>query len=459
MNSQLIPLLRAGAPLALASLAQTLVGTLAVGVAGRIGERELAAVGLGSSLFFTVAVFGVGLLLGIDPIVSAAVGRGDREGVRSVVGQGLLLAVVTALPLAGVIVLAAGALGPSVLPVDTGADLARYVWGRVPGLAPHLAFVVLRSAAAAQERTRRVFWAATVATACVVLLAPALGSRLGVLGVGLAESAGGLVQALVLARASVRPSFSRRLALVWAIASTGLPVGLALVAEYAVFASLGWMVAVVEPGRLGAHQVAMAWLGTLFMLPVGFGAGVAAAVGRALGRADAIAAKSGWRTGAWVSLVLGMLLGAPLVLFPAALSSWVSNDPELIAAASPLVRTAGFVLVADSVQVVLVGAARGAGETRFALGACLAGHYLVGLPLGVLLALRAGLGAVGLWLGLGIGLTTIACLLGLRIRRTAELEPSRWSRRSRESSSPAPWLAPLCSPHRRALPASPRPQP
>lgn len=459
MNTQLIPLLRAGAPLALASLAQTLVGTLALMVAGRVGERELGAVGLGSSLFFTIAAFGVGLLLGVDPIVSGAAGRGDREGVRRAVGQGLLLAFAAALVLAGVIALAAVMLGPGLLAVDTRIDLQRYIWGRLPGLAPYLAFVVLRSAAAARARTGRVLLASALASICVLLTAPALASELGVLGVGLAESGGALVQVLVLARGAPRPSFTRARSGLVAVVRSGLPVGLALVAEYAVFASLGWLVARIDPGHLGAHQVAMAWLGTLFMLPVGLGAGVAAAVGRALGRADALSARDSARAGAWAALALGIMLGAPLVLVPEALAAWVTREPAVVAAAPVLMRIAGFVLVADSVQVVAVGASRGAGATRFALGACLSGHYLLGLPLGVMLATHAGLGAAGLWLGLGVGLSAIAGLLGWRNRRTGELEPSPCPSRSRESSSPALWTAPLCSPLPPALPASPRPLP
>ncbi len=455
--SQSKSLLRVGAPLALASLAQTLAGTIAVAVAGHVGWRELCAVGLGASIFFTVAAFGAGVLLGIEPIASRAAGRGDVDGVRRALGQGLLLAAGLALVLGlALFAVSTGVRHAGVAP-EPADDLKLYLWGRLPGLTPYLAFVVLRSAAAAENRTRSVLAAALAANLCVLATAPPLASVLGVLGVGLAESAGAVVQTLVLASLVPRPRFAGSLSLeaLMPLLRVGVPVGLALVAEYAVFAGLGLVVAVIEPDALGAHQVAMTWVGTLFMLPVGFGSGVAAQIGRALGRGDAAGARRVAGLSSGLALALGTLLAAPFVLVPGNLAAWVTVDASALAGASSLMSLAAAVLIVDSVQVVLVGAVRGAGDTRFALLASLLGHYAVGLPLGIALATRGGLGVAGLWIGLGAGLTTIAVLLALRLSRHREFESDPCLSRSRESSSFAPWRAPPYSPHRRAFPASP----
>jgi MATE family multidrug resistance protein len=69
------------------------------------------------------------------------------------------------------------------------------------------------------------------------------------------------------------------------------------------------------------------------------------------------------------------------------------------------------------VQVVAAGALRGAGDTRSPLLANLIGHYLVGVPLGVGLAVGGGLGAQGIWWGLGAGITTVAGWLVARFWR------------------------------------------
>ena len=58
----------------------------------------------------------------------------------------------------------------------------------------------------------------------------------------------------------------------------------------------------------------------------------------------------------------------------------------------------------------------------------LAGHWLVGLPVGYGLCFMLGWGIVGLWIGLSIGLTIVAIVLVAawvrKIHRFQRLEPS-----------------------------------
>jgi len=67
---------------------------------GRVGAAAMGAVGLGASLFYTVAIFGTGLLLGLDTMVSQAFGAGDRDECRRSLMAGLWLI----LPLAPLLV-------------------------------------------------------------------------------------------------------------------------------------------------------------------------------------------------------------------------------------------------------------------------------------------------------------------------------------------------------------------
>jgi multidrug resistance protein, MATE family len=57
---------------------------------------------------------------------------------------------------------------------------------------------------------------------------------------------------------------------------------------------------------------------------------------------------------------------------------------------------------------------RGAGDTRFAFLANIVGHWVIGLPIALLLGFRAGFGIVGLWWGLCAGLTAVAAMLFIR---------------------------------------------
>lgn len=102
----------------------------------------------------------------------------------------------------------------------------------------------------------------------------------------------------------------------------------------------------------------------------------------------------------------------------------MTHDPEVQAAAARLVFIAGFFQLADGAQVVLAGALRGAGRTRYAFVANVLAHYGLGLPLGLWLTYRQQMGPEGLWWGLTAGLTVVAwalCRHFLRLTKHAIL--------------------------------------
>jgi MATE family multidrug resistance protein len=77
------------------------------------------------------------------------------------------------------------------------------------------------------------------------------------------------------------------------------------------------------------------------------------------------------------------------------------------------------------VQGVATGVLRGVGDTRSPMLWNLAGHWFIGLPLGYSLCFLVGLGVVGLWWGLSMGL--IICGVALLVvwsRRVAGFAPA-----------------------------------
>jgi len=106
-------------------------------------------------------------------------------------------------------------------------------------------------------------------------------------------------------------------------------------------------------------------------------------------------------------------------LFPHAIARWFTPDPNIIAAAAPLLRIAAFFQLFDGCQVVVTGALRGVGDTRTPMFCHLAGYWVIGLPVGALLCFRYGFGAAGLWTGLSLGLILIGIVLVAVWRRVA----------------------------------------
>jgi MATE family multidrug resistance protein len=79
MRSELKPMLALAAPVVLAELGWVTMGIVDTLMVGRLGAHAIGAVGLASMLFFAVAVFAMGLLLGLDPLVAQAFGAGRLD--------------------------------------------------------------------------------------------------------------------------------------------------------------------------------------------------------------------------------------------------------------------------------------------------------------------------------------------------------------------------------------------
>jgi MATE family multidrug resistance protein len=443
-------LLRLALPIAAAQAGIALMGVVDTAVVGRLGAAALGAVGLANGIFIAVGVIGIGVVMGLDPLIAQAFGAADRRRTRDLLWQGgwlsLIISAILAVPLAFAprIIDVAG-IEPA---VARGAK--QFLWARLPGLFPLLLFVAVRAYLQAAAAVRSLLIATVLANVANFLLdvllvfggAPLprwtgplrLVPAMGPAGSGLATSLCSVLQAAVLIAASrgLREREAPRrgpnphdLA---AAARIGIPVGLQMGAEVGVFAIVG-----VLAGRLGAmsiaaHQIAISFASFTFCAALGVGNAGSVRVGWAIGARDRVAAR---RSG-----LIAFATGAPFMglaalsfwLIPGELALLLSNREDVISASIPLLAVAAVFQMSDGVQAVGAGVLRGAGDTQFAFVANVVGHYAIGLPIAVTLGLFLGRGVTGLWWGLCAGLTAVAVALLSRFvqlssREIAPLEP------------------------------------
>ncbi len=425
-------------PLVLTNLSQfalTLTDTLFV---GRLGTMELAAVTLGANLFFALLAPAFGLALAAAPMLAQTRGRGVGfvRGMRRDLRAAVWACALATLP----IWLALWHTEALLLAIGQDPALAAlaqdYVRALMWGLPCFLGFVVLRGFLAAEQRPGA---ALAVSLAGVALNVPLNAwlihggfglPAMGVVGAGLASSLcnlamlAGLVWLVArdrhLRRFRILGRFWRldapRLREVWSI---GLPIAGAMWLEIGSFAAaalaMGWLGAL----PVAAHAIAVQVASATFMVPMGLGQAATARVGLAAGAGDAAAA----RRAGWVAVAMGIgfmaLSMAVLVAFagPIAWAFLDARNPgaaETAALAALLLVIAGVFQLADGVQAVAAGALRGLKDTQVPMLFAGLGYWGLGLPLGVALALPAGLGAPGIWVGLAAGLFLVA---GLMIRR------------------------------------------
>jgi multidrug resistance protein, MATE family len=88
-----------------------------------------------------------------------------------------------------------------------------------------------------------------------------------------------------------------------------------------------------------------------------------------------------------------------------------TDDPSVITVGITLLAVCAVFQPFDGFQVVATGALRGTGDTRTPMLCNLAGHWLIGLPIGYGLCFWRGWGVVGLWVGLSAGIILIGAAL------------------------------------------------
>ncbi len=433
-------MLRLATPIVLAEIgwmAMGIVDTIFVGHLPR-SAQAIGAVSLGSILFYTAGIFGSGLLLGLDTLVSQSFGAADVEDCH----RSLINSIWFALPLAPLLMgvlygfvplLRLTGVNPEVMQA-TIPYLRALTWSTLP----LLLYFAFRRYLQGMNVVRPVTFALVSANAINAagnwaLVYGHLGSpAYGTTGSGWATCISRVYMAAMLAGYAVwhdrryktglfRVSFKPHLERIRRLARLGLPAASQIGLETMVFAVSAALIGRLDAASLAGHQIAMNTVSLTFMVPLGIGSAAAVRVGQALGRGDAPAAR---RSG-WTAIALGVafmsLSAAALLTFPYGIARLYSSDPAVLRTGAALVAIAAFFQIFDGVQVVVTGALRGAGDTHTAMFCHLVGYWAFGLPLGWVLCFEVGWGARGLWMGLSAAIIVIGVAL-LQF----------WRRRSRE---------------------------
>jgi MATE family multidrug resistance protein len=443
-KTELRQLFRLAAPLAAAQAGTNLMGLVDVAVLGRLGARELAGAALANAIFFAFSIMGTGMVMGIDPLISQAIGAGDRARARNVLWQGIWLALLVAVTLTLVLIACAAGLPFIGATPELLAPARTFLLVRMLSLVPFMVFYAFRSYLQALHVTRPLLTAMIVANVANLVLDVLLvfgGSRLpdwtgplqsvpayGVAGAAAATVACTILQMLIAGHAAFRIVVAAPVDHRWnqqemvQAVRVGLPLALQIGAEVGIFAFVGLLAARLGTLQLAAHQLVLSIASLTFTVALGVAAAASVRVGHAIGARNAVATRiAGHAAFAAGAIVMGVS-GLSFALFPRAISRLVTNQENVIAVALPLMLVAAVFQLSDGIQAVGAGVLRGAGDTKWAFYANLFGHWGVGLPVALILGFRMKLGIVGLWWGLCVGLTVVAVLLFLRFERLSRDE-------------------------------------
>jgi MATE family multidrug resistance protein len=400
---------------------------------GWYGVVPLAAGVLGASSFFVLFILGSGFAKAVMPMVANAQAQGDEVQVRRVTRMGLWLSVLFGVLIYPVFWWAEPILLASAQKPDVSALAGDYLQLIGLGMIPALLVMVLKSYLSALGRTQVVLWVTVAAVPFNAAINWALifgnwgAPELGVQGAAVATLVVQVVSLIALCLyAAWLPSLRRYQLFVrfwradWgamlSVFRLGWPMGLTGLAESGLFQASALMMGWIGTVELAAHGIALEITALTFMVHVGLSNAVTVRTGRFAGAGDA----AGMRLGAWVAIALSVVFaGLTMVIFllvpePMILLFVDPAEParaQILAVGIALLACAALFQFADSMQVMALGLLAGVQDTRVPMIYAAISYWLIGIPASYVLAFPLGYGAVGLWLGLVIGLACAAVSL------------------------------------------------
>ena len=384
-------------PVTLTTFLQRAEGIVAVLLVGGLGATSIAAVGLGQLLAFVATTLVSGISVGTNVIVAQLWGARRRQDAGEAARHFLWLSIGVSLMLAGL-----GIAGNQFVMQQLGAESAvielALPYSTVIFLViPCTVLIhVLSSILQGTGDTKTPMYGLIGVNLLHVLLAypliygrwgaPHLGLKGAAIAVGLAEATG-MLYLLLRCRPILKESSTLRLDLIRSIWEVGSSVSGERIVQQAGIFIYTKLVLLYGTVAYAAHQVGLS-IESFSFLP-GYGLAIAAAtmVGQSIGAGKYTRAKlENWEANR-LAIVIMAGMGLIFFFFPYPLLRAFTTDEAVIELGTMFLQIVALLQVPLALTMVLAGSLRGAGDTRFIMGATMIGMWGVRVPLALIAAL------------------------------------------------------------------------
>lgn len=415
-------------PIIAGHVSQMLMGWADTIMVGRIGIVPLAASAFANTILAVPLVFGFGLLSSVSVRASIAHGSGDNGGARSVLRSGLELAMLAGLLIGTLISLSVPILPQLGQKPEVNAACVNYLLLCGWSILPVLITTASKNFAEALSKPWIPFWMLIGAVLLNVFLnwiliygnlgAPAMGLD----GAGVATLIARILSAIAITayafsgRAfAAKETIIRKSGQMASLFKLGLPVGTMHLSEVGGFAMGSLMMGWLGVNALAAHQIALTCAATAFMFPLGLAQAVSVRVGQARGSGFISQCKAIIWGAQGLTVVTMAIFTCFFILAGVPLAAVFVEDSAVVALTASLLVIAGIFQIVDGIQVVSSGALRGFEDVKAPMLIGGFSYWVVALPISYLLAFTLGVGPLGVWIGLSVGLGVAAVALTSRL--------------------------------------------
>jgi MATE family multidrug resistance protein len=394
-------LVKLATPVVITQIGTMLMGVVDIIMVGHVGVDALGGASLGRVWVFGTLLIGMGIVMGIDPIVTQAHGARNPARMGIALQQGMVLALLVSLPIAGLWLLTRSVLGLFGQDAELSRMAEGYVLVQIPAIPFFLFYSVLRSYLQGRAIMRPAMWVAILANvfnvaANWVLIYGHFGfPAMGLVGAGIATAMTRAIMFFGLLAFTLWFRFYEGAWVGWSskawnlsglreVLHYGIPVGLHIGLEIWAFQTATLLSGRLGNEQLAAHIVALNLASLTFMVPLGISIASVTRVGNLIGEGNPKRAQ----TSAWAALGMGAaVMAVAAVIF------------IVFRGVLPRIYTEDM------------------GRTRPAAVFNFVGFWVLALPLAWWLAFYRGMGIAGIWWGMVLGLGAVALMLVVWIWR------------------------------------------
>ncbi|GGJ66097.1 MATE family multidrug resistance protein [Anoxybacillus voinovskiensis] len=411
-----------------------------VAMSGHASAQDLAGVAIGSNIWVPIFTGLGGILLALTPVVSHHLGAKRPEQIPYSVMQAVYLAVMIAF---AILFIGSFTL-PSILAMmqleESVKDIAyHYLIALSLGIIPLFIYHALRCFMDALGQTKITMFITLSSLPVNVVFNyllifgkfgfPALGG----VGAGYATTITYwfcLVVALFVTT-RCRPfshyglfrSFPSLSVAAWKeLLKIGLPIGFAIFFETSIFAAVTLLMSQFNTVTIAAHQSAINFASLLYMIPLSVSMALTIAVGFEAGAKRYVDAKQYSILGISIAVSTAVITSLVLYVFRGEIAALYTNDEPVWELTKQFLLYAIFFQFSDAVAAPIQGALRGYKDVNAAFLAALLAYWVIGLPVGYVLANYTAAKAFGYWIGLITGLAAGAVFLSFRLLRVQKKE-------------------------------------
>lgn len=400
-----------------------------------LGAQALASVSLGNAVFFSIFVFALGFSFAIPPLVSEAHSQEKHSVINSVFRHGFVINLGIGLLLMILLFAAMPLLYHMDQPEEIIPDTVSFLSIMTLSILPFMAFQTLREVSEGLSYTIGVTKATIIANVINVILNyvfikgmfgfPAM----GVEGSALASLIARIFMVIFLYYVLLKEEKTRRYIKEFSLKITefskemftkmlkiGFPTALQMFFEVTAFAGAAFICGLVSARDIASHQIALSMASFTFNLCIGFSVASTVLIGRKLGEGDYVGLKKVGINNLKIVFIFMFVCGLFFIIGRNVLPTFFTKaeDVDVIQLAAKLMVVAALFQLSDGIQVVALGSLRGIQDVKIPSIITFIAYWVIAIPLGYLLCVPMKMGAFGMWIALGLGLTVSAILLVYR---------------------------------------------